>query len=164
MSSTTIELSEESDNNQNNDMADILFENDLSKPSNIDKESLESKAATRDYDYLLGMKLWSLTAERITQLNDQLSISEIQLAELKNKSEAQLWVEDLNKAEAMIKEYYRMREREFNEVMRKRKHKKRMEMPSRIPPLSATILVSLQKEQAKLEKKAAIAGKQQTRG
>lgn len=51
---------------------------------------------SRDYDYLLSMPIWSLTAERLEKLNDAIAKKKAEHDELQAKSEKDLWCEDLN--------------------------------------------------------------------
>ncbi|KAH8804655.1 DNA topoisomerase [Xylogone sp. PMI_703] len=54
------------------------------------------EAGARDYDYLLGMPIWSLTQERVEKLNAQMASKKEEHDILKNKSEKDLWCEDLD--------------------------------------------------------------------
>lgn len=59
----------------------------------------------RGYDYLLSMKIWSLTMERVNDLKDQLEAKEGQLQELRGTSPSQLWLNDLESLEGILSEY-----------------------------------------------------------
>ena len=87
---------------------------------------LERKEFTRydNYEYLLDMKISSLTKEKINKLREEYNNKNIEYNELKNKSIKNLWLEDLDKFE---KEYIKVMEAEnikYNKDNQKRyKHK-----------------------------------------
>lgn len=53
-------------------------------------------AGASDFDYLLGMAIWSLTQERVEKLNQQIGDKEADIDRLIQKSEKSLWREDLD--------------------------------------------------------------------
>jgi DNA topoisomerase-2 len=53
-------------------------------------------SAARGYDYLLSMPLWSLTAEKVEQLRNELRTKETELQALLATSPKQLWTTDLD--------------------------------------------------------------------
>lgn len=55
----------------------------------------EADAEKSDYDYLLGMNLWSLTFEKVEEIKKQLEIKEQELRALKAKAIETMWDEDL---------------------------------------------------------------------
>lgn len=61
---------------------------------NSPEESLNSRY---NFDYLLGMPLWSLTKEKIQQLENQLKQKEAELRALEGKAVRQLWEDDLDR-------------------------------------------------------------------
>ncbi|KAL0945575.1 hypothetical protein HGRIS_014735 [Hohenbuehelia grisea] len=61
-----------------------------------EEKSGESDAAT-DYDYLLGMAIYSLTKERIGKLRQQANEKELELLALLEKTPIQLWNTDLER-------------------------------------------------------------------
>ncbi|KAF2725762.1 DNA topoisomerase II, partial [Polychaeton citri CBS 116435] len=63
---------------------------------NDESDSQEVAAGANDYDYLLGMAIWSLTMERVEKLNRQIGDKEEEITILTNKSPKDLWREDLN--------------------------------------------------------------------
>ncbi|KKY22133.1 putative dna topoisomerase ii [Diplodia seriata] len=67
------------------------------------EEDEESDApGANDYDYLLGMAIWSLTQERVEKLLRQIGDKELEIDVLIKKSPKDLWNEDL---EAFVEEY-----------------------------------------------------------
>ena len=56
------------------------------------------------YDYLLGMKLWSLTEERVAALRALLAEKEAELEELRNTTPEQMWSRDLDEVERALDE------------------------------------------------------------
>jgi DNA topoisomerase-2 len=70
-----------------------------------DDEEETSRAATgaeRGYDYLLGMALWSLTAERVKSLRAELAAKEAELNSLLHTPPKQLWLNDLDAFETAL--------------------------------------------------------------
>lgn len=64
-----------------------------------DERSTESGKLEKGYDYLLSMPLWSLTAEKITQLGDQKDKKISERDEMKRTTPSELWEKDLVKLE-----------------------------------------------------------------
>jgi len=64
----------------------------------------EGAAEKSDYDYLLGMNLWSLTYEKVEEIRKQLRLKEEELKELKKKTIETFWDEDLNALSAALDE------------------------------------------------------------
>ena len=61
------------------------------------EEEADPKAASaRGYDYLLGMPLWSLTAEKVEALRAELNAKEAELKKLLATTTKQLWSADLD--------------------------------------------------------------------
>jgi len=67
-------------------------------------EDEEASAEKSDYDYLLGMNLWSLTQEKVDEIKKQLKIKEDELKELKKKTIEQFWDLDLDALSACLDE------------------------------------------------------------
>ncbi|GAM89821.1 hypothetical protein ANO11243_078600 [Dothideomycetidae sp. 11243] len=61
---------------------------------NDDQE--EGDAGASDYDYLLGMAIWSLTQERVEKLLRQIGDKEVEIDVLTKKGPKDLWCEDLD--------------------------------------------------------------------
>ena len=59
-------------------------------------DDAETVAGASDYDYLLGMAIWSLTQERVEKLNRQIGDKQTEIDVLIRKSEKDLWNEDLD--------------------------------------------------------------------
>jgi len=59
-------------------------------------EDAETTAGGSDFDYLLGMAIWSLTQERVDKLNGQIADKEAELDALLRKSPKDLWTADLD--------------------------------------------------------------------
>lgn len=60
-----------------------------------DLDNEEPDAEKSDYDYLLGMNLWSLTFEKVEEIKKQLEIKEQELRALKAMSIETMWDRDL---------------------------------------------------------------------
>lgn len=69
-------------------------------PDNVVSNSAEEKYGS--FDYLLNMKLWSLTYEKYNALNKDISIKLAELETLRNKTNKDLWKEDLSE---FVKQY-----------------------------------------------------------
>lgn len=61
-----------------------------------DAEPDANGTSLADYDYLLGMPIWSLTKEKITKLNEQAADKEQELFALLEKTPVDLWNTDLD--------------------------------------------------------------------
>merc|ERR1719390_534879 len=59
----------------------------------------EGGAGKTGYEYLLGMNLWSLTQEKVDELKKMHADKEAELQKLQNKTEGQIWSEDLTQVE-----------------------------------------------------------------
>ncbi|OBT66159.1 hypothetical protein VE03_05077 [Pseudogymnoascus sp. 23342-1-I1] len=69
--------------------ADDVVENDEEVPDN-------EEGGARDYDYLLGLPIWSLTQERVDKLKKQMVDKKEELDDLAALSEKDLWCRDLD--------------------------------------------------------------------
>jgi DNA topoisomerase-2 len=56
----------------------------------------DADIGANDYDYLLGMPIWSLTQERIDRINKQIGDREVEIDELIKLSPKDLWNKDLD--------------------------------------------------------------------
>ena len=63
---------------------------------NDEADDAETAAGASDYDYLLGMAIWSLTQERVEKLNRQIGDKEEEIDALIKKTEKDLWRRDLD--------------------------------------------------------------------
>ena len=63
---------------------------------NDESDNAEAEAGANDYDYLLGMAIWSLTQERVEKLQRQIGDKEEEINILISKSDKDLWAEDLD--------------------------------------------------------------------
>ncbi|KAF2170027.1 hypothetical protein M409DRAFT_51799 [Zasmidium cellare ATCC 36951] len=74
-----------------------------------DSEDAEAAAGASDYDYLLGMAIWSLTQERVEKLLRQIGDKEDEITVLTGKSPKDLWKTDLD---ALLEEWNAMLDEE----------------------------------------------------
>lgn len=116
-----------------------------------ERESFETRQRTNDYDYLLGMRLWSLTAEMIARLENQLARLQEELREMLRRSPQDMWRDDLSALKAKIKELFEHRLKEIASIQRKKYEKKRAFNAAqlRIPLLSDRARKMLLKESEK---------------
>lgn len=82
-------------------VVDARKENELEPIVNDDEneddaDDVDVAAGANDYDYLLGMAIWSLTQERVEKLNKQIGDKEEEVDTLVKKSDKDLWIEDLD--------------------------------------------------------------------
>ncbi|RAL60331.1 hypothetical protein DID88_000107 [Monilinia fructigena] len=63
---------------------------------NDEEVAADEDAGARDYDYLLGLPIWSLTQERVEKLNKQMYDKKDEIDTLDRLSEKDLWCEDLD--------------------------------------------------------------------
>lgn len=70
--------------------------NEEAEEIKVDPEAGVAVLKDSDYDYLLGMAIWSLTQERVDQLLRQIGTCEEEIDVLTRKSPSDIWDEDLN--------------------------------------------------------------------
>ncbi|KAF2001853.1 type II DNA topoisomerase [Amniculicola lignicola CBS 123094] len=61
-----------------------------------DESETEAEAGANDYDYLLGMAIWSLTQERVEKLRNQIGDKETEIDELIKLTPKDIWKIDLD--------------------------------------------------------------------
>ncbi|KAF4554280.1 DNA gyrase/topoisomerase IV subunit A-like protein [Elsinoe fawcettii] len=84
-------------------VADAKKAGELEKVVEEEAESEEDQEiGAGDYDYLLGMAIWSLTVERVEKLKQQIGDKEIEIDVLAKKVPKDLWTEDLD---ALLEEW-----------------------------------------------------------
>ncbi|KAH7328142.1 DNA topoisomerase [Stachybotrys elegans] len=76
--------------------ADQSKKKDENAASGDEEDEVESAGSAGDYDYLLSMPIWSLTAERLEKLKDAIAKKKAEHDELSAKSEKDLWCADLD--------------------------------------------------------------------
>ncbi|RLN49417.1 hypothetical protein BBJ28_00012663, partial [Nothophytophthora sp. Chile5] len=85
---------------------------DEEEPNESEEDDTSSIAdASRGYDYLLSMKIWSLTKERVDKLRAELQDREQEHRVLEGKTFQELWVADLDSLEALLVDTEAERER-----------------------------------------------------
>lgn len=79
--------------------------NDDEAVSSDDEEDETSTAdLAKGYEYLLGMKIWSLTYEKAQQLRAQLEVKTAELEELEGTDPTTIWLRDLDAVEVALDE------------------------------------------------------------
>lgn len=81
----------------------IEANNDNSLEDNTSKSN--DTYLEKGYDYLLGMKIWSLTQEKVQELSKQRDEKNQELKILSSKSAEDLWIEDLDALEIALTEF-----------------------------------------------------------
>lgn len=74
----------------------VKEENNEEASQDEDEEPREGDSKGPDYDYLLGMTMWSLTKERKDELLRKRDEKQTELRILRGKSAKDIWMEDLN--------------------------------------------------------------------
>lgn len=74
----------------------VKEENKEDASQDEDEEPREDDSKGPDYDYLLGMTMWSLTKERKDELLRKRDEKQTELRILQSKSAKDIWMEDLN--------------------------------------------------------------------
>eukprot|EP00916_Digyalum_oweni_P015423 GHVL01025239.1.p1 GENE.GHVL01025239.1~~GHVL01025239.1.p1 ORF type:complete len:1371 (-),score=291.64 GHVL01025239.1:56-4168(-) len=76
----------------------LLQERDIPKEDPEEEEESEDPNAIKssDYDYLLGMALWSLTLERVEEMRKQLQKKQAELDDMMATTVEMLWLRDLD--------------------------------------------------------------------
>ncbi|KAK1937919.1 DNA topoisomerase 2 [Phytophthora citrophthora] len=97
--------------------------NDDSNESDDDETDLAG--ASRGYDYLLSMKIWSLTKERVDSLRAELQEREQEHSVLEGRTVQDLWLTDLDALEKMLVETEEERERILAHTPKKKSGKGR---------------------------------------
>lgn len=113
-----------------------------------EEESFETRQRTKDYDYLLGMRLWSLTAEMIARLEGQLARLQEELRVMQGRAPQEMWRDDLSALRMKIEDLFEYRWKEILSIKRKKLEKKREFNAARlrIPLLSDRARKVLMKE------------------
>lgn len=83
-----------------------LFDNKSEKKDDDESEDEEESTVSlsKGYEYLLGMKIWSLTFEKAEELRKQLEERTAELAILQATSPSQIWLSDLDNIEVALDE------------------------------------------------------------
>lgn len=74
----------------------VKEENNEEASQDEDEEAKEGVGKGPDYDYLLGMTMWSLTKEKKDELLRKRDEKQTELRILQGKSAKDIWMEDLN--------------------------------------------------------------------
>jgi DNA topoisomerase-2 len=70
-----------------------------------DEDDASSTSLSKGYDYLMSMKIWSLTLEKVEALRKDLGEKETELNALKLQSPSDLWLEDLVALEELLETF-----------------------------------------------------------
>ncbi|EOD43202.1 putative dna topoisomerase ii protein [Neofusicoccum parvum UCRNP2] len=96
-----------------------------------EEDDSDNEPGANDYDYLLGMAIWSLTQERVEKLLKQIGDKEAEVDILIKKSPKDLWTEDLDD---FVEEYDNLLAYEENEAKKSGKKGRRASAKLRIGP------------------------------
>jgi len=93
--------------------------------SDVEDDTLSDAELARGYEYLLGMKIWSLTYEKAEKLREELAEKTQAVANLEKTAPSQLWIDDLDAIEEALDERdAAMEAAEQNEQKAQKKNKK----------------------------------------
>ena len=99
------------------------------KVEGVDLDSADENLSKllKGYNYLLSMKIWSLTKELVDELKKKLETAQQKMQELQNTPPSQLWKNDLEAflSKLLELERQRMKEKAWEEKNRKRSAKNR---------------------------------------
>nr|ABI96917.1 topoisomerase [Trypanosoma congolense]CCC95722.1 unnamed protein product [Trypanosoma congolense IL3000] len=164
VSSTTINDGEEEEaerrhaaaNSADAEEAIVLQPDELMGSSEGEGEAPALKRSARDYDYLLGLRLWNLTAEMSARLLAQLEAARAKYETIAKCSPKDLWREDLDLLQPEMEKLFDERTKEIAIIQRKKREKKRPFDCSRlrVPLLSDKAREVLRREVVKEEKKS----------
>ncbi|KAL7580839.1 hypothetical protein ACA910_001112 [Epithemia clementina (nom. ined.)] len=110
---------------------ELFFSSEKKEKQDSDDESDEKEEQSdselaKGYDYLLGMKIWSLTFEKAEQLLAGLAAKTEALEELEGTSPSQIWLNDLDAIEAALDDRDEtFRQAQQDEVKAQKKNDKR---------------------------------------
>lgn len=79
-------------------------QNEGDAPGAEEAEDVSDSTLSKGYEYLLGMKIWSLTYEKAEELRSQLAERTQELQKLEAKSPNDLWLADLDAIEVALDE------------------------------------------------------------
>ena len=108
---------------------DVEIQKQDQKDSDIDLDSADENLSKllKGYNYLLSMKIWSLTKELVDELKKNLEAAQKKRQELEDTTPSQLWKNDLDAflSQLLELERQRMKEKAWEEKSRKRSAKNR---------------------------------------
>lgn len=88
---------------------------------------VDEDVSSSSFDYLLSMPLWTLSLEKIEEINNERVSLEKQIKTLDSKSAKDLWIEDLNifteKYQIYLENYIKNENSEYLKVAQKAKIK-----------------------------------------
>jgi len=112
-----------------------LFDKSNTNDDDSDDENEEPSSTSdlsKGYEYLLGMKLWNLTYEKVEELRKQLAERTAELEELEATEPSDIWLKDLDAIEVALDERDRkMQEAEEDEIKAQEKTAKRQAVKSK---------------------------------
>lgn len=79
------------------------IESEMADPENEASE-VSAEPSSQDYDYLVGMSLWTLSREKIEELQQQLAAKLAELDQFKQTTPEDLWDMDLDTLEKALDE------------------------------------------------------------
>ncbi|KAK5108149.1 DNA topoisomerase 2 [Meristemomyces frigidus] len=87
------------------------FEAVVQEDNDDENDDADTAAGVNDFDYLLGMAIWSLTEERVARLNKQIGDKEEEVTALSKLSAKDLWKVDLD---GLLEEWEKQLQEEAN--------------------------------------------------
>ena len=80
----------------------LLNGNENDDDTNDEEDEPSQAELSRGYDYLLGMKIWSLTEEKVQELSQKLEEKDMEIEKLRATASSDLWLSDLEALEEML--------------------------------------------------------------
>lgn len=118
-----------------NDNDDNSSDSDSNDEDNNEDESLSITKLAKGYEYLLGMKIWSLTYEKAEELRRQVEEKNQEVQILSDTSPSQIWSNDLDEIEVALderdEELRKQREEEVATMNGNKKMKKKKAAPKK---------------------------------
>ena len=97
----------------------------INKLVEFDFPKLAVSNEEKTYDYITNISLFSLTKEKIDELNEKLKNKEEELENVKSKTELEMWKIELNEFKDVYKKWYKKRNENFNCDINKKKNLKK---------------------------------------
>ena len=103
-----------------------------------DESGISDSALAKGYDYLLGMKIWSLTFEKAEKLLEELAVKTTELEELEATSPSQIWLNDLEAIDKALDDrdasFEAAKQEELNAQAKNQKHRAKTQRKTQKKP------------------------------
>ena len=117
--------------------------------ADAEEDVADDAELAKGYDYLLGMKIWSLTMEKVESLRRQRDEKAAELETLRNTTAEQLWLHDLDEVQAAFEDMEATMRREEEETMRQQERKQAAKKTTKRKPRAKKAAVKKEAPAAK---------------